>query len=165
MVGGPLARAPTTFLERTMTPLMLRRDALPSLFDEFFNDVFQRAAAPAARAAGNDPRTALRPRMDVIDRGERFEVLFDLPGVAKQDIQVSIEGARLSLSAEHNVTREFKDGERLLHAERVAACYARSVELPAEVAEEGACASFDNGVLRLDLPKRAAVASKRLTIQ
>lgn len=145
-----------------MTPLMLRRDVLPSLFDEFFNDVFQRSAALPAQAA---QQAALRPRMDVIDRGDRFEVLFDLPGVAKQEIQVSIEGARLSLSAESKVATELKDGERLLHAERQPARYARSVELPAEVTEEGASASFDNGVLRLELPKRAALASKRLTIQ
>lgn len=145
-----------------MTPLMLRRDAFPSLFDEFFNDVFQRSAALPAQAA---QQAALRPRMDVTDRGDRFEVLFDLPGVAKQEIQVSIEGARLSLSAESKVATELKDGERLLHAERQPARYARSVELPAEVTEEGASASFDNGVLRLELPKRAALASKRLTIQ
>jgi HSP20 family protein len=145
-----------------MTPQMLRRDALPSLFDEFFNDVFQRSALSPAQAVHP---TALRPRMDVIDRGDRFEVLFDLPGVAKQEIQVSIEGARLSLSAESKVVRELKDGERLLHVERQPARYARSVELPAEVTEEGASASFDNGVLRLELPKRAALASKRLTIQ
>lgn len=148
-----------------MTPLMLRRDVLPTLFDEFFNDVFQRTAVPATRAVGADSRTVLRPRMDVIDRGDRFELLFDLPGVTKQEIQVSIEGARVSLSAQSKTTREFKDGERLLHAERATACYARSVELPAEVTEEGASASFDNGVLRLDLPKRAALVSKRLTIQ
>lgn len=148
-----------------MTPLMLRRDVLPSLFDEFFNDVFQRSAALPAQAAPGVYRAALRPRMDVIDRGDRFEVLFDLPGVAKQEIQVSIEGARLLLSAESKVATELKDGERLLHAERQPARYARSVELPAEVTEEGARASFDNGVLRLELPKRAALASKRLTIQ
>lgn len=145
-----------------MTPQMLRRDVLPSLFDEFFNDVFQRSALSPAPAPH---QAALRPRMDVIDRGDRFEVLFDLPGVAKQEIQVSIEGARLSVSAESKAVRELKDGERLLHAERPLARYARSVELPAEVTEEGASASFDNGVLRLELPKRAALASKRLTIQ
>lgn len=148
-----------------MTPLMLRRDVLPSLFDEFFNDVFQRSAGSPVQAAPGAYQAALRPRMDVIDRGDRFEVLFDLPGVAKQEIQVSIEGARLSLSAESKVATELKDGERLLHAERQPARYARSVELPVEVTEEGARASFDNGVLRLELPKRAALASKRLTIQ
>jgi len=53
----------------------------------------------------------------------------------------------------------------VLHAERYATQYARSFELPAEVTEDGAEAAFENGVLKLALPKRATVTSKRLTVR
>jgi HSP20 family protein len=147
-----------------MVNMITRRDAFPSLFDEFFNDVFQRAAVPGA-ARGSELPAAVRARMDVIDKGDRYEVLVDLPGVRKDDIQVNIEGARVSIAAETKSQRETRDGDRVLHTERYAASYARSFELPAEVTEEGAEASFENGVLRLGLPKRATVMSKRLTVK
>ena len=146
-----------------MANLMTRRDAFPSPFDEFFNEFFQRAAAPIARSA--ELPAAVRARMDVIDKGDRYEVLVDLPGVKKEDINVDIEGARVSITAEARSQRETKDGERVVHAERFAASYARSFELPAEVTEEGAEARFENGVLRLGLPKRATVMSKRLQVK
>ena len=146
-----------------MANMMTRRDAFPSLFDEFFNDFFQRAGVPAAR--GSELPAAVRARMDVIDKGDRYEVLVDLPGVRKEDIQANVEGARVSITAETRSQRESRDGERVLHTERYAASYARSFELPAEVTEEGAEASFENGVLRLGLPKRATVTSKRLTVR
>lgn len=146
-----------------MANLMTRRDAFPSLFDEFFNDFFQRAGAPIARSA--ELPAAVRARMDVIDRGDRYEVLVDLPGVKREDINVDIEGARVSITAEAKSQRETKDGERVLHSERFAASYARTFELPAEVTEDGAEAKFENGVLRLGLPKRATVMSKRLQVK
>jgi HSP20 family protein len=147
-----------------MANMMTRRDEFPSLFDEFFNDFFHRSGAPVA-ARSNELPAAVRARMDVIDKGDRYEVLVDLPGVRKEDINVAIEGARVSITAETKSQRETKDGERVLHTERYAASYARSFELPAEVTEDGAEASFDNGVLRLGLPKRATVMSKRLTVR
>jgi HSP20 family protein len=101
----------------------------------------------------------------VIDRNDRYDVLVDLPGVKKEDIQVTIEGNRVAIAAETKSEKEVKEGERLIHSERYAASYARSFELPAEVTEEGAEARFENGVLRLTLPKRATVTSKRLTVR
>jgi len=142
---------------------LTRRDPFGSLFDEFFTDIFARSGVPAARGASTPP--AVRARMDVIDKDDRFEVLVDLPGVKKDDIQVTIEGARVAITAATKSEKEEKDGDRVLHSERYAASYARTFELPVEVTEDGAQANFDNGVLKLALPKRATVTSKRLAIQ
>ncbi len=146
-----------------MANLLVRREPLGSLFDEFFNDFFARGAMPALRSA--ELPAAVRARMDVVDKNDRYDVLVDLPGVKKEDIQVTIEGNRVAIAAETKSEKETKEGERVIHSERYAASYARSFELPAEVTEEGAEATFENGVLRLTLPKRAAVTSKRLTIR
>ena len=103
--------------------------------------------------------------MDVIDKGDKFEIKVDLPGVNKDDINVTVEGARVTLQAESRKEKETKNGERVLHSERTVTSYARSFELPAEVTENGADASFENGVLTLTLPKRATVTSKRLAVR
>lgn len=146
-----------------MANAMTRRDPFGSLFDEFFTDFFARGGYPAAR--GTELPATARARMDVIDKNDKFEVLVDLPGVKKEDIQVSIEGSRVAITAESRSETQSKDGERVLHSERFAASYARTFELPAEVTEQGAEANFENGVLKLTLPKRATVTSKRLAIK
>ena len=145
-----------------MANVVTRRDPLGTMFDEFFTDFFTRNV-PMARTA--ELPAAVRARMDVIDKNDRFEVLVDLPGVKKEDIQVTIEGPRVAITAETKSEKEEKEGDRVLHSERYAASYARTFELPAEVTEDGAEAAFENGVLTLTLPKRAAVSSKRLAIK
>jgi HSP20 family protein len=146
-----------------MNGLPARRDAL-SAFDDFFNDFFARAGVPVG-ARANELPAAVRARMDVIDKGDKYEVLVDLPGVRKEDINVTVEGARVAIAAESKGQRETRDGDRVLHTERYASSYARSFELPAEVTEDGAEAAFENGVLKLALPKRATVTSKRLQVR
>jgi HSP20 family protein len=146
-----------------MANALTRRDPFGSLFDELFTDFFARGGVPALRS-GELPSTT-RARMDVIDKNDRFEVLVDLPGVKKDDIQVTIEGSRVAITAESKSEKEEKDGDRVLHSERFATSYARTFELPAEVTEQGAEANFENGVLKLALPKRATVTSKRLSVK
>jgi HSP20 family protein len=108
--------------------------------------------------------TVPRARMDVLDKGTSYEVVVDLPGVKKEEINVAVEGGRVTITAESKGEHEVKEGERLLHSERYAARYARSFELPTEVTEEGADAKFENGVLTLMLPKREPVAARRVAV-
>jgi HSP20 family protein len=142
---------------------LIRREPFGSLFDEVFNDFFNRGGWSVVARNGQLP-AATRARMDVVDKGDRFAVAVDLPGVKKEDIQITVEGPRISIAAQAKTESEVKNGDNLLHRERFATSYARSFELPADVTEEGAEASFDNGVLKLSLPKRAE-ASKRLTVR
>lgn len=145
-----------------MYPISTRRgDSFNSPVDELFIDFFQRV--PVARHS-NTPAVA-RARMDVLDRGGNFEVKVDLPGIRKDDIQVGIEGARVSINAESKDSSEAKDGDKVLYSERHSTRYARSFELPGEVTEDGADARFEDGVLTLLLPKRAPTVSKRLAIK
>jgi HSP20 family protein len=139
-------------------------DPFNSLVGDVFSDFFQRAGRVPARAA--EPSSAVaRARMDVVDKGDKFEIKVDLPGVSKEDINVSVEGPRVTLQAESRRQKETREGERVLHSERSVTSYARSFELPVEVTDAGAEATFENGVLTLALPKRIAVAGKRLDIR
>jgi HSP20 family protein len=144
--------------------LITRRELNGSLFDELFSDFFNRAGWTVPARTAELP-AAVRARMDVVDKGDKYAVSVDLPGVRKEDIQVNIDGARVAITAENKNEREVKDGAKVLHTERYATSYARSFELPAEVTDEGADAAFENGVLRLTLPKRAQVMSKRLAVR
>lgn len=143
-----------------------RGDSFNSLVDDLFADFFQRANVPVARHSNE--AAVSRARMDVLDKGGNYEVKVDLPGIHKDDIQVGIEGARVSINAESKDSSEAKNGangDKILYRERYTTSYARSFELPAEVTEEGADARFEDGVLTLSLPKRAPTVSKRLAVK
>ncbi len=150
-----------------ITTAVRRRDPLVSLFNDFFNDSFAIApwsSAAQSESAGAQAAPVARAKMDVTDKGAGYEVVVDLPGVKREDINVSVEGTRVAISATTKSESETKDGE-VLHSERRAASYARTFELPSEVNDAGAEGKFDNGVLTLTLPKRAPQVSKRLAIQ
>lgn len=123
--------------------------------------------ASPARACGQPGHdtAAIPARLDVVDRGDRFAVTVDLPGVSREDINVAVEGARVSVtgtarSAENGAA---SDPIKVLRAERRARNYARTVELPAEVDGDAAEARFENGVLSLTLPKR--VLARQITVR
>jgi HSP20 family protein len=149
-----------------MANLLVRRrnDPFTPLFGDWMDDFWNRTSMLPAMPRYADMPSIERALMDVVDKGDAFEVKVDMPGVKKEDIEVSIEGTRVSIRAETQTTKEEKEGERVLHTERFAAMYARTFELPAEVTEAGAEARYEDGVLTLMLPKRAPLATKKLAI-
>ncbi|GAB4472727.1 MAG: Hsp20/alpha crystallin family protein [Burkholderiaceae bacterium] len=146
-----------------LTPFV-RRDLFSPVFDEFFRDFFSRPAWMPSALLDNGLSMIERARMDVVDNGSSYEITVDLPGVKKEDINVSIDGSRVLISAESKTEKTRKDGGRVIYAERSSASFARSFELPSEVTEAGAEARYENGVLTLTLPKKEAAQAKRLTI-
>jgi HSP20 family protein len=148
-----------------MANLLVRRRNGPftPLFGDWMDDLWNRTGIAAMPRYADMPGVE-RALMDVVDKNDHFEIKVDMPGVKKEDIDVSIEGTRVAIRAETQSTKEEKEGERVLHTERFAAMYARTFELPADVTETGAEAHYENGVLTLNLPKRAPLASRKLTI-
>lgn len=107
----------------------------------------------------------MRIKMDVKEDDKAYVVHAEVPGVKKEDIQVSIDGNQVSISAEVKGEKEEKQGEKVLRTERHYGKVYRAFSLAQDVDQEGARANYENGVLELTLPKRAASAQKRLTIQ
>ncbi len=137
-----------------------------SLIDEVFPEFF--TTANTVRNAEGQLVLAAQARFDVVEKSDRYEAFVELPGVSKQDIEVDIDGNRVNVKAEakteHNADQNLKDGERVIYSERRATLWSRSFELPVEVAEERAEAHYENGVLKLVLPKKEIVQAKRLQI-
>jgi HSP20 family protein len=138
-----------------------RLDPFNSIVDDLFKGFFVRPVPYDARAGYDAPRLAV----DVAERDGAYLVSAELPGVKKEDIQVQIDGAQVTLSAEVKREKETGEGERLLHAERVYGKVTRSFALPQELDEAKAEAKFRDGVLELTLPKKAAAARKAITVQ
>jgi len=101
----------------------------------------------------------------VTEKGDAFEVRLEIPGVNKEDIDVQIDGAVVSIKAESKSEDKLADGERVLHSSRVTRSWARSITLPVELADDRAEAAYENGVLTLTLPKKDVVQPKRIAIK
>jgi len=140
---------------------LTRFDPFNDLVDDLFKGFLVR---PVAYEGG---RHEMLPRMkvDVAEKNGAYTVTAELPGVKKEDIQVSIDGAEVTLTAEVKREREVTEDERVLHTERTFGKATRSFTLPQEVDEAKAEAKFRDGVLELTLPKKAAAARKQVTIQ
>ncbi len=104
-------------------------------------------------------------KVDVTEGDNAYKVQAELPGVKKEDINVSIDGSQISINAEVKKEHEDKDGERVLRSERYYGKFSRSFALSQDVDESTAQAKYSDGVLELILPKKAAVSAKKLYIQ
>ena len=111
------------------------------------------------------PDGVLPIKVDVAETDSGYVVHADIPGVRKDEIQVTIEGNQVNIAAEVKRTNEAKDGERVLRSERYAGSVFRSFVLPVELDEAASEAKYDNGVLELKLAKKAPEAGRKLTIQ
>lgn len=136
------------------------------LFDPTHNDpietMFRRFAAPLRLERNLEN---LDIRIDVVEKDDHFKVRADLPGVKKEDINVRIDGNIVQIDAETKGEKEFKeDGGKVLRSERYYGSVSRTFTLTQDVDDAKAVAKYENGVLTLELPKKATSASKRLTV-
>jgi HSP20 family protein len=127
------------------------------LFDELSKGFFVRPFAQPG-----EPE--LKMKIEVKEGDKAYTVRAEVPGVKKEDIQIDVTGAQVSISAEVKKEKEEKQGERVLHSERYYGMLSRSFTLPADVDSQAAKAEYKDGVLELTLPKKASAQSKRLTI-
>jgi HSP20 family protein len=125
--------------------------------DEFFRDF---SMMPAWRSMENVPSI----RMDVSETDQEYMVKADIPGVKKEDINVSVEGNQVTVSAEIKEEKE-ASGSGMIRSERHYGQQYRSFTLPQEVDDAKAQAKYENGVLMLTLPKKQGSNRKQLSVQ
>ena len=140
-----------------MSTLTLYRDPFAASFDDVVRGFLGRSAQrqqPAVRAI----------RFDVAEQGNAYVVSAELPGYKKEDVQVEIDGARVTITAEAKAQTENKDGEKVVYSERYTGKAVRSFELTSEIDNDTASAKYENGILTLTLPKKTAETRKLLNI-
>lgn len=131
--------------------------------DEAFNDLLRGFFVRPMSLEAN--HQAAQFKMDVREDEKAYTVHAELPGARKDDIEVSVDGSQVTVTAEVKAENEQKEGERVLRRERYHGKVARSFTLGQDIDEAGAQAKFTDGVLELTLPKKAVVSAKRLSIQ
>jgi len=129
-------------------------DALDDLFRGFF-----------LRPVRLEGQQDVQIKLDVSENDKAYIVHAEIPGVKKEDIHVTVDGALVSISAEIKNEKEVKEGDKVLRSERHFGRVSRSFTLGQEVDDGSVIAKYTNGVLELELPKRAIAKTKRIAIQ
>lgn len=133
-----------------------------SLFD--LDNFFEQLVSPS-RALTEGKEGFFSPRIDVSETSDSYEISAELPGVSKDDINITLEDGVLTLEAEvHREEKQEKEG-RVIREERRYGKYMRSFNLGTDVSESDIDASFKNGVLKLKAPKREPSQPQRQRIE
>lgn len=133
-------------------------------FDPFWDvdDIFNRFMMRPLLREGMEIEPQIK--MDVKEADGKFVVNAEIPGVSKDDIHVTVEGNRISISAEVKQEKETKEGERMIRCERSYGMASRSFTLADEVDQSKVQAKYNNGVLELTLPKKPGSTRKEISI-
>ena len=136
--------------------------ALQKRLDTMFDDFWRGGEWPALQSG----EVALAPKVDVVENDKAYVVTAELPGLEEKDIELTIDGDRLSLKGEKKSEIDRKDGDWHV-SERSYGSFARSFMLPPNAEGAKAQAKFDKGVLSVTVPKKAeSVAQvKKIEVQ
>jgi HSP20 family protein len=103
-------------------------------------------------------------KVDVSEDDGAYMVKAEIPGVKKEDIDISIEGNRVAITAEVKKEKEEKEGKRVVRSERSYGSLYRGFTLDSEVDEAKSEAAYADGVLTLRLPKKAGASAKKIAV-
>jgi HSP20 family protein len=132
--------------------------------DEYFPRAWMRRWGWPSWGELTRPIERLAPRVDVLDRDAEVLVRAEVPGVAKDDLEVSLNERAVTIKG--SIRREEKDEEgEYFRAEIARGEFSRTVALPAAVDADKAKAKFHDGILELELPKVAKSKRRRVEIK
>lgn len=127
--------------------------------DRLFENAFESAlgASNWGRVIGWTPATNL------VETADAYEVSLDLAGFDRDDIEVTVDQGVLTITGER--TEEHEGEERNYHLkERSVGRFSRSFSLPSSVDAESVTANYENGVLRVDLPKQEEARTRKIEV-
>jgi HSP20 family protein len=133
------------------------------LLNNFHRD-FSRLFDDSGAETGAAANTAWLPSVDVREEETRFVVQVDLPGVAKQDIEIVAEKGVLTIKGERHAVAKTADA-KYERSERVTGKFVRRFTLPESAQADAITAKQDNGVLEVSIPKQAKVQPRRVEVQ
>ena len=127
---------------------------LDHLFDNFWG----------ARSYFPSLQTAWAPSVDVSETDEEISVVAELPGLRKEDVDVTVADGFLTIKGEKKQESESKE-KRIHRVERSYGAFSRRFQLPAEVNSESISAVYNDGVLTVTLPKAEAAKPKQIEVK
>ena len=126
----------------------------PNLMEDFFNDNFFKSAF-----SNGFTDESLVPNANIIENGKDYQIELAAPGLDKKDFKVEVENGVLTVSAEKE-EEKLEEKENYRRREFSYNSFSRSFALPDNLLSEKIEAKYDNGILRLVLPKKEISPAK-----
>jgi len=144
--------------ELTSWPVFGRLSDLRTEIDRLFESPFTELARTSSLLGG------WMPALDLFEDKDHFIVTAELPGMKKDDINLTVHDGCLTISGERREERKRESAE-VHRAERFVGRFQRTVALPAPVAVEKITASYKDGVLTVTLPKTEEAKPKQIEVK
>lgn len=132
-------RKPSSFLDIT------------DFFDEFVPSVFSN-------------ENIIKPKVEIKENGKELIVKAELPGLTKDDISVELKDSILTLSGERKSEKSEEKNGKVLRSEISYGSFQRSFHISTEIDSDNIEANFEDGILRISLPKIKEKTSKKIMI-
>jgi HSP20 family protein len=139
-------------------PIAAVRQEFDRLFDRFFQTPAWPISTPKAYEA------MWEPSLDFSETPKEYVIRLEAPGMARDDLDVNLDGNLLTLSGKREFHKEAK-GEDFLWQEREEGRFLRTLRLPGSVDEGKVEATYADGVLTVRLPKLAQPPKSRITVK
>lgn len=133
------------------------RPDFDTLVDRFF-----RRDYPFFEKEGLD--TTWSPNLDMTETDEEYLIRLEVPGIPKENLDVTLDGNVLTLSGRREVLKD-EENEKYVWHEREEGRFMRSMRLPTAVMEDKIKASVENGVLLVHLPKAEPAVKSKILIK
>jgi HSP20 family protein len=131
---------------------MRKNDGIDNWFDSFF-------------WGDRSPADAVwRPRTDVVEESNAYVVTIDLPGLKKDDVSITVEENVLKIAGERKTEHE-ENSEGYRRLERSFGSFERTFRLPREIEVDKIESTYENGVLRVRVPKSEKALPRRIEVK
>ena len=141
----------------------LTRDPFFSNVDSLFND-FLRTGSLFGRSMGEGLRDTWIPAVDIQETDKAFVFTAELPGLGKDDVEITLEENLLTLSGSRELN-EKEEGDTYHRIERAYGSFSRSFSLPSQVDSSGIDATFEKGLLTVSVPKSEQAQPRKIEIK
>lgn len=146
-------------MRATPTPAAVRRDV-----DTLFDRMFRSPLFPDFPPAKFMPEVNWEPALDFSETEKEYLVRLEAPGFHRENLDVKLDGNLLTLTGHRELEKEMKEEEYLWH-EREEGRFTRTLRLPTAVDEAKIEAVYENGILRVKLPKLTPVPKAKIAIK
>ena len=134
-----------------------------NLFDQFDNEINRFFSGARTIDAANQARD-WSPAMDIREEDNRYVLEADIPGVSREDVDISLEDNVLTIKGERTLNSE-ENREGYHRKERVHGSFVRQFSLPDTVNAEAISATVTNGVLEIGIPKQEKPEPRKITVK
>ncbi len=141
-------------------------DSLADLHNQInslFNDAFSGGGFPELFGAGAEGGL-FKPNLDIRESDKEYTVTLEMPGVNKDDVDVEVRGDALIVRGEKKNEETHEEGQ-YQYTERSYGSFQRALTLPEDADSENIKANFDNGVLKISLPRQEIGGGERKKVE